>query len=213
MARTLGSGVLGVFLLIYGAGTMLMAWWGYSVTHEAYSSVRSFATVFDQERAQVTEALQGVTGLLAGQPAATSAAAPSSGTAPAQGLRDRLQSLFRSAPVAPVPQAGAGPQPSDFVGLFGELESRIGRVNTAWSLLSGGPIRLELLDRVELITNIILIWLAINGIASIIIGIRLLSGSPAQAAPPAGPGAGPPWPQPYPGPSGWDQTYPPQTQR
>src|SRR5438874_408651 len=108
--RTVASRLLGAFLLVYGIGAILLSWWAYSVTHEAYSGIRSFTSAFERERAQATDALQDASGLLGGRDSAAPAAPSSGGQAvaqQAQGLRDRLRGVLGGAPPA---QQAAPPQ-------------------------------------------------------------------------------------------------------
>src|ERR1051325_1759354 len=98
MTRTVVSRLVGAFLLIYGVGAIVMGWWAYNVTHEAFVSVRNFTTAFEQERDKATQALRGATDLLGGRSAAagSTSGSPSlpGGSPSVQGLRDRLRGLF-----------------------------------------------------------------------------------------------------------------------
>src|SRR5712691_11520437 len=92
MARTIFVRLAGVFLIVYGIAAILLGWWAYSVTHEAFTGVRTFTTAFEPERTRALDALQGATGIISG----TSSPGSSTGTAPqvAEGLRDRLRGLL-----------------------------------------------------------------------------------------------------------------------
>src|SRR4051794_19178608 len=96
MTRTIALRLLGVFLLLYGLSAVLVSWWAYSITHEAYSNVRSFTTAFERERNAAAEALQRATGLLGGGQSgpAGSAAGGAALVQGAQGLRETLSGLF-----------------------------------------------------------------------------------------------------------------------
>lgn len=212
--RIVGSRLLGAFLLVYGIGAILLSWWAYSVTHEAYSGIRNFTSAFERERAQATDALQGASSLQGGRNTAAPGTQASGGPAvaqQAQGLRDRLRGVLGGAPAAQQaapPQAAATPQPNESLGLLDELESRITQAGSGWSRLGEGPLRSGLLSQVELATNAVLIWMVAHGLVSIVVGFVLLLWSPRQALP-ATAGYAQPWPAParypdYPP----DQTWP-----
>jgi hypothetical protein len=197
--RTITLRLLGAFLLVYGIAAILLSWWAYSVTHEAYTGVRNFTAAFERERTQATDALQGASGLLGGRGSTAAGAQPSSGPAipqRAQGLRDRLGGLLSGAPTAQpsaAPQAGPGPQPNESLGLLDELESKITQAGGGWGRLGEGPLRSGLLNQVELATNAVLVWMVAHGLASIVVGFFLLLRSPQQARPVAV-GETQPWP-------------------
>lgn len=197
MARTVAIRLIGAFLLVYGLAAIVMGWWAYSVTHEAFTSVRSFTSAFERERNRALEALQGATGLLGGG----SAEGSGSGGGPrvlqqADGLRERLRGILGGQDSNQSRgQQDSAPAPSQGGGLLDDLTRRLTQAQGSWSVLGEGPFRPGLLDQVELAVNAVLAWMALHGLASVVIGLLLLFRSPS-AAPAAHPGA---WQQPPPG--------------
>src|SRR5919199_4193563 len=131
------SRVAGAFLLVHGLAAILMAWWAYSVTHEAFASVRSFTTAFQHERSQAEDALRGAVPLLGSR---------ESGSAIARRLG------------APAPSPGASAQASGAGGPLDELARRIDQAASSWDRLGEGPTRPGVLDRVELATTALVVW-------------------------------------------------------
>ena len=214
MTRSVVGPLAGGFLLIYGISAVVLSWWAYSVTQSAITSVRTFTSAFERERAEAAAAVERAGGILGRRDGAASGAARipglpgivrGDGPATARGdgpaiargpdaLRDRLRGVLggsgsaASATATPAAQAtpAAGPatgaaQARDGLGIFDDLTGVIGELGGGWSQLGEGPLPTATLDRVELATNAVLGWMAVHGIASIVIGIVLLRYRPAKA--------------------------------
>lgn len=224
MPRVILVRLAGVLLLLYGIAAIPAAWWAYSVTHQAFTSVREFVTTFQRERDAAVGALDDALGLIGGNnasppasasadpgtsrgsaPGATPTPAPGSGLAQrAQGLRDRLGSLLGGGqpPGSAAQQPGAATQSGgDPLDLLSRLENRLTDSKNRWSRLAAGPLPGNQLDQLELVTNVVLGWLALTGLAGIVFGLSLLVRriGPAPSMPAAA------WAQPYPP----QQPYPP----
>lgn len=197
MARTIATRLIGAFLLVYGLAAIVMGWWAYSVTHEAFTSVRNFTTAFERERNRALEAIQGATGLLGGD----SGAGSGSNGGPrvlqqAGGLGEKLRGILGGqesnqarGQQESTPALGSGG------GLLEDLQRRLGQAQGGWSVLGEGPFRPGLLDQVEMAVNAVLAWMALHGLASVVIGLLLLLRNPSPAPVVVQPGA---WPQPPP---------------
>jgi hypothetical protein len=215
MARTVATRLLGAFLLVYGLVAVLTGWWAYSVTREAFVSVRSFSTAFERERDRAMEALQGVTGVLGLSDGQSGSSAPR----PTESLAQRLRGILGGQSASPTPAPGSGQPPAQSSGSFlDDLNSRLNQVRGSWGVLGEGPFRPGLLDQVELAVNLILGWMVVHGVVSVIIGLRMLlhhpavvvvAGPPPPAWPPYPPQAAPGAPPPYPGYPPYPPPYPP----
>jgi len=201
MVRTAASRVAGALLLLYGLAAVAMGWWAYSVTREAYASIRSFSAVFDRERGRAVEASRGLSDLtrsrdpVAGPQPPGAAPTPSAGPALArevQRIEDRLGGILGGArpgePARPGFGSASAPaaQPSEARGPLDELEGRLVQLVEGWSALGDGPVRSDLLGRMELVTNVVLLWMAAHGAASVLGGFLLIRRRPAPARPRAG---------------------------
>ena len=199
MTRTVLGPLAGVFLLVYGIGSIIMSWWAYSVTSSAFTSVRTFTAAFDRERADAAAAVQRAGGLLgrrdgasSGTPGAGSGGGPAIARGPDE-LRDRLRGILGgggasatatpAATAAPATSAapGSASQSSDGPALLGDLGGLIGQLGDGWSRLGEGPLPTATLDRVELAINAVLVWMVVHGVASVIVGIALLRPRPRPA--------------------------------
>lgn len=136
-------------------------------------------------------------------------------------VADAIRGLFEGGRATPTPAAAATPQPAPppapaqeasggpLARLRSDLQQHLDQLGLGWARLGEGPLAGGLLDRVELVTNVVLAWMGAHGLASVIIGLSWLFRSPAPtvlAAPPyyGSPGPyGQPYPPQYPGP------YPP----
>ena len=197
MARTVATRLIGAFLLVYGLAAIVMGWWAYSVTHEAFTSVRSFTSAFERERDRAVEAIQGATGLLGGGSAEGSGSSGGPRVLQADGLRDRLRGILGGQDGNQSRgQQEASPAPGQSGGLLDDLQRRLGQAQGSWSVLGEGPFKPGLLDQVELAVNAVLAWMALHGVVSVVIGLLLLLRNPSAAPAVAPPGA---WPQPPPG--------------
>jgi hypothetical protein len=213
MARTVATRLLGAFLLVYGLAAVLTGWWAYSVTREAFVSVRSFSTAFERERNRAMEALQGVTGVLGGR---EGSGGQSGSALPQQAgsLAERLRGILGGQSSGPTPVPGSGQAPVQSSGSFlDDLNSRLNQVRGSWGVLGEGPFRPGLLDQVELAVNLILGWMVLHGVVSGIIGLRLLLRNPTIVVAAAGPTPAawtpyPPGGYPPPGAPGAPQQYP-----
>jgi hypothetical protein len=95
-----------------------------------------------------------------------------------------------------------------------QIENRLVDSKNRWLRLGEGPLPGNQLDQLELVTNVVLGWLALTGVIAFIGGLSLLlrRDAPARSAPP------PAWPQQYPpqpyagyapGPGGYPPPGPP----
>jgi hypothetical protein len=109
-----------------------------------------------------------------------------------QRIEDRLGGILGGARPGEAARPGAGSasapaaQPSETRGPLDELEGRLGQLVGSWSALGDGPVRPDLLGRMELVTNVVLLWMAAHGAASVLGGFLLLRRRPAPARPVAG---------------------------
>jgi hypothetical protein len=203
MARTVVLRILGAFLLVYGVGAIVMGWWAYSVTHEAFANVRSFTSLLDQERSKATQALKGVGDLIGMRDSSQAAVNPGPAGSPSvpgapqiiqrgEGLRDRLRGIFGGGQSSqPSTQSGSGSsspptgQAADSLGILDRIEQQLGQAASGWTTLGEGPFKKGMLDQVEFAVNAVLLWMAAHGLASIIVGMVLLIWSPRPAPQPA----------------------------
>src|SRR5215212_5219799 len=186
MPRTTVFRLLGVLLLVYGFTAIVLSWYAYSLTREAFGGIRTFATLFERERTQALDTLKGAVGLL-GDPGSGAGGGPALGSRVA-GIQDQIRGLLGGQPAAaqpPVPGSGTG------LGLLDDLNARLNASASNWSKLGDGPISLPLLDRVEFATNAVLAWVALQGLLCLGLAIYLFSWKPQPVAlappyPPAG---------------------------
>lgn len=175
--RTLLIRLAGVFLFVYGLSAILMGWWAYSVTHEAFTSVRNFSAIFDRERGRALDALQGATGILGGRDEANASSGAPRIVQRAEGLADRLRGLLggvTGGQSSGTPAAGAAQSAGESLGLLDDLAAKLGQARTSWTSLGEGPFRKGLLDQVEFAVNAVLVWMVAHGVASVIIGLIML---------------------------------------
>ena len=83
MPRTTVFRLLGVLLLVYGFTAIVLSWYAYSLTREAFGGIRTFATLFERERTQALDTLKGAVGLL-GDPGSGATSGPALGSRVAQ---------------------------------------------------------------------------------------------------------------------------------
>ncbi|MCC7105138.1 MAG: hypothetical protein IT307_08360 [Chloroflexi bacterium] len=261
--RSTTQKLLAATLVLYGIAAIFMAIVSYNVTHEAFTSVRNFASLLKTEREKVASTLQGITGLftsggagqqssggplsgplgglLGGNRGGSSEAAPSATPStgaqePGGRLGEAIRGLLGGERSQPKPAATPGTAPrqespppqADTGGPLGrirdQLDGRLLEITQGFGRLGDGPIAGNTLDRVELVTNLVIGWMLLHGAASIIIGLRWLSssgrptvvpapwpagpypGGPNMYAPPHPGGQPPPRPG---GPPGWPGEYPP----
>ena len=201
MPRTTVFRLLGVLLLVYGVTAILLSWYAYSLTHQAFGGIRTFATLFERERTQALDTLKGAVGLL-GDAGNSVGSGPGLGSRVA-GIQDQIRGLLGGQPAGaqpPVPASGTG------LGLLDDLNARLNASASNWSKLGEGPISLSLLDRVEFATNAVLVWVALQGLLCLGLAIYLFSWRPQPVAL-APPGSPPGWQ-----PGQWtpqDPRYPP----
>jgi hypothetical protein len=197
MPRTTVFRLLGVLLLVYGFTAILLSWYAYSLTREAFGGIRTFATLFERERTQALDTLKGAVGLL-GDAGSGAGNVPALGSRVA-GIQDQLRGLLGGQPASaqrPAPGAGTG------LGLLDDLNARLNASATNWGKLGDGPISPTLLDRVEFATNAVLAWVALQGLLCLGLAIYLFSWKPQAVA------LAPPYPQAGWQPGQWDPQEP-----
>src|SRR5687768_6843423 len=120
MSRMTVFRLLGVLLLVYGFTAILLSWYAYSLTREAFGGIRSFATLFERERTQALDTLKGAVGLL-GDPGNSVGSGPGLGSRVA-GIQDQIRGLLGGQPASaqpPVPAIGTG------LGVLDDLNARL----------------------------------------------------------------------------------------
>jgi hypothetical protein len=202
MPRTTVFRLFGVLLLVYGFSAILLSWYAYSLTREAFGGIRSFATLFERERTQALDTLKGAVGLLGDAGGSSADTGPGLGSRVA-GIQGQIRGLLGGQAAGaqpPAPASGTG------LGLLDDLNARLNASASNWGKLGEGPISLPLLNRVEFATNAVLAWVALQGLLCLGLAIYLFSWKPQTVA------LAPPYPPPGWQPGQWhpqDPRYPP----
>ncbi|MFN0071960.1 MAG: hypothetical protein ACKVVP_10790 [Chloroflexota bacterium] len=187
--------VVGVFSLCFGIVLLALCWWSYTITHQAFESIRTFSSLLEQQRIQAVRAVDDAMGLITGVPGlalsipgvtatpppATTASTPA--TAGRSILGD-LQSIIGLTPPSPgqsvVPPLISDLAPSAFTRSLGEIESKMRESRGVWERIGAGPLAPDLLNRLELVVSLLLSCLAILSLAMIALGIWLVAAPPSR---------------------------------